>query len=132
MKEYNPGAVDNYFYTCDMCEINDGRPSIVFKSLPKRKGHFAICLSCLSSLYIQYLSPIDKADEKIFIKRHTISERQRNNIFKRDKYKCVKCGNSKNLTIDHIIPFCRGGKTENKNLQTLCQKCNSKKGAKIE
>lgn len=132
MKEYHPGASDNYFYFCDMCEIKDGRPTIVFKKLPKRQGHFAICLSCIKLLYIDNVSEIDKVDEKIIIKRKTISEHQRNNIFARDNYTCKKCGNKTNLTIDHIIPFALGGRTSNKNLQTLCQSCNSKKGKKIE
>ena len=43
------------------------------------------------------------------------------------KYKCVKCGNTKNLQIDHIKPFSLGGETKLKNLQILCKNCNSKK-----
>ncbi len=35
------------------------------------------------------------------------------------------------LEIDHIIPLSKGGITTEKNLQTLCWKCNRAKGAKI-
>ena len=48
-------------------------------------------------------------------------------IFKRDNYKCLKCGNVKNLQLDHIIPISKGGENKLMNLQTLCNSCNSKK-----
>ena len=34
------------------------------------------------------------------------------------------------LEFDHVIPRDKGGKTELKNLQLLCQGCNRSKGAK--
>lgn len=37
-------------------------------------------------------------------------------------------GNEILMTKDHIIPKSRGGKNNIENYQTLCQKCNSKKG----
>ena len=48
-------------------------------------------------------------------------------IFKRDGYKCLKCGNINKLQIDHINPISRGGENKLSNLQTLCNSCNSKK-----
>jgi hypothetical protein len=52
-------------------------------------------------------------------------------IIERDK-KCVKCGSTENLTVDHIIPIVRGGGNEPLNLQTLCEKCNQRKAWRIE
>lgn len=52
----------------------------------------------------------------------------RQNIFKRDNGACVYCGTTKNLTLDHVIPRSRGGKTDWTNLVTACKSCNSKKG----
>jgi 5-methylcytosine-specific restriction endonuclease McrA len=52
----------------------------------------------------------------------------RHNVFKRDQNVCVYCGNSKDLTLDHVIPKSRGGKTHWDNLVTACKRCNSKKG----
>ena len=34
------------------------------------------------------------------------------------------------MSIDHIIPIAKGGKTIESNLQVLCQRCNLQKGAK--
>jgi|694.fasta_scaffold14321_9 hypothetical protein len=55
----------------------------------------------------------------------------RHMIFQRDGNKCKNCNTTSNLTIDHIIPVKHGGTSEDTNLQTLCRKCNSSKGAKI-
>ncbi|MEO0470670.1 MAG: HNH endonuclease [Bacteroidota bacterium] len=52
----------------------------------------------------------------------------RQNIFKRDRNRCVYCGSRDNLTIDHVIPKSRGGRDTWENLATACQKCNAKKG----
>lgn len=52
------------------------------------------------------------------------------NIMTRDNHKCVYCGSSKNLTIDHVIPESRGGKTSFENCVTACFLCNNKKNNK--
>jgi len=53
----------------------------------------------------------------------------RQNIFKRDRSRCVYCGVRNNLTIDHVVPKSAGGKDTWENLVTACQKCNAKKGS---
>ncbi len=52
----------------------------------------------------------------------------RQNIFKRDKFICQYCGSAKNLTLDHIIPRSKGGKSSWSNLVTACKQCNANKG----
>lgn len=52
----------------------------------------------------------------------------RHNIFKRDNYQCQYCGTSKDLTLDHVIPRSKGGRSSWKNLVTACKKCNAAKG----
>jgi 5-methylcytosine-specific restriction endonuclease McrA len=54
----------------------------------------------------------------------------RQNIYKRDGFKCGYCSNGKNLTLDHIFPRSRGGQNSWKNLVTCCFDCNSRKGDK--
>lgn len=52
----------------------------------------------------------------------------RQNIFKRDNGQCQYCGTTKDLTLDHVMPRSRGGKSTWDNLTTACKSCNSKKG----
>lgn len=52
-------------------------------------------------------------------------------VYKRDGGRCVYCGSTQNLQLDHIIPFSKGGATILENLQLLCQKCNIEKSNKI-
>lgn len=51
----------------------------------------------------------------------------RKEILERDNYRCQECGESRNLHIDHIVPFSWGGYTEPHNLQVLCMPCNLRK-----
>jgi 5-methylcytosine-specific restriction endonuclease McrA len=52
----------------------------------------------------------------------------RQNIFRRDGHRCLYCGSREDLTLDHVLPRSRGGKTSWQNLATACKRCNSKKG----
>lgn len=44
---------------------------------------------------------------------------------------CAICKTKTKLTVDHIIPLCKGGTNFIKNIQPLCMPCNSKKHTKI-
>lgn len=52
----------------------------------------------------------------------------RQNIFRRDSSMCTYCGSGKDLTLDHVMPRSRGGKSSWDNLITACKSCNGKKG----
>ncbi|MEZ4901376.1 MAG: HNH endonuclease [Spirosomataceae bacterium] len=52
----------------------------------------------------------------------------RQNIFKRDGHRCVYCGTHEDLTLDHVLPKSRGGRTSWDNLATACKRCNTRKG----
>ena len=54
----------------------------------------------------------------------------RTNLFRRDKGECQYCGSRRQLTIDHLIPKSKGGKTSWTNLVTACNRCNIQKGDK--
>jgi len=62
----------------------------------------------------------------------------RYNVLRRDRFKCVLCGNSPatdprcKLHVDHILPLSEKGKTVEENLRTLCGDCNIGKSDKIE
>lgn len=54
----------------------------------------------------------------------------RRNLFARDKNTCQYCGRQlglSQLSFDHVIPRCRGGKTTWENVVCCCLKCNSRK-----
>jgi hypothetical protein len=51
-------------------------------------------------------------------------------VFERDNFTCQNCGSRRLLEADHVYPESKGGKTVPENLQTLCQTCNRKKGAR--
>lgn len=57
----------------------------------------------------------------------------RKNLLARDGHHCQYCGKKfpvSKLTIDHIIPKSRGGKSGWTNVVTSCMACNSRKGGK--
>ena len=56
---------------------------------------------------------------------------KRNQIFERDGYRCVYCGERfacEELTLDHVQPQIRGGDRSEGNLVTACMGCNTRKG----
>lgn len=55
------------------------------------------------------------------------TSRIRAHVFKRDGYRCRRCGSNKGLTLDHIVPKAAGGTNAIRNLQTLCEDCNTAK-----
>lgn len=52
------------------------------------------------------------------------------NLFRRDHGECQYCGSKRHLTIDHVLPRSKGGKTSWTNLVTACNRCNVSKGDK--
>lgn len=67
------------------------------------------------------------------VERGKVTNRMRFAIYERDHYRCRKCGRKTNdLEVDHIIPIAKGGKSTFDNLQTLCHRCNYRKGSNIE
>jgi len=58
----------------------------------------------------------------------------RRNVFLRDGYKCQYCSKrymTRDLSLDHYMPRCVGGKLNWKNTVTSCRKCNGKKGSTL-
>jgi 5-methylcytosine-specific restriction endonuclease McrA len=51
-------------------------------------------------------------------------------IYRRDNNTCQYCGSTRALTIDHLIPRCKGGQNTWENLLLACSKCNTAKGHK--
>jgi 5-methylcytosine-specific restriction endonuclease McrA len=54
------------------------------------------------------------------------------NVFLRDGFACQYCNKKRTtpeLTFDHLIPRCRGGRTTWTNVVTACSSCNLRKGS---
>lgn len=59
----------------------------------------------------------------------------RTNVFIRDKYTCQYClgvFNTKDLTLDHVLPKSKGGKTNWENIVCACKKCNHTKSNRMD
>src|SRR5690606_16767468 len=74
--------------------------------------------------YRAYRASIGKP---VYVKR-TIPESLRWKVFERDGFACKECGSRSHLRADHIVPESEGGPMTFENLQTLCNRCNSRKG----
>jgi hypothetical protein len=55
----------------------------------------------------------------------------RREIFSRDRYLCQYCGKqTRDLTLDHVLPRHRGGRHEWENLVSACKTCNHRKAGR--
>lgn len=97
---------------------------------------------------LQFTNLSNEVEQKAEEKRRTarrryVTKAMKQQILERDDYTCQICGISKGLLdrliprlgdfllleIDHIIPVANGGSGgDENNLQTLCWRCNRKKG----
>ena len=130
---------------CEVCErkiIQDqtGEPFLLFKQKP-------ICYDCYINLIPAIYEMSGAGDgglihfifQKLLVSSHNRKQRIQiprykiilNKLLNKYNFKCIYCKSTENLTIDHILPICRGGTHDFSNLQILCKSCNSKKGSKI-
>lgn len=88
-------------------------------------------------LFAAYLAELVKFRKSVAGQRALMTAKLREIIKKRDGYACQACDVSVKdepnllLEIDHIVPLAKGGITTETNLQTLCWRCNRRKGAKL-
>ncbi len=65
------------------------------------------------------------------IRREQIPQDILDKVWNRDGGKCTSCGSQEKIEFDHIIPISKGGANTYRNIQILCEKCNSKKSNNI-
>lgn len=73
--------------------------------------------------------PAPEGHKQVTKHPYQVSNETREAVFERDGNRCLKCGSSNDLSIDHIVPLSKGGDNDTNNLQTLCKTCNSSKGS---
>ena len=53
-------------------------------------------------------------------------------VFARDRWTCQYCGHERgNLTVDHVVPRSKGGRSTWDNIVTCCAPCNRRKGDRL-
>ena len=65
---------------------------------------------------------------------HRTRALSRKNILMRDRSTCQYCGQTgsmQELTLDHVVPRSRGGKSCWENLVACCKRCNHRKGDRM-
>lgn len=80
-----------------------------------------------------YMYPLPSVIRMIYmIKRPRPQMRlSRREVFNRDKYRCLYCGRqTRELTLDHVIPRHRGGPHDWENLASACKSCNHRKAGR--
>jgi len=74
----------------------------------------------------------DVSEEEMARERSKASEARRSQWWKNRKakglcYYCRKHFHPSGLTMDHVVPLVRGGKSTKSNMVTCCKDCNNKK-----
>jgi hypothetical protein len=80
--------------------------------------------------WAKYIGPKPRVPLSLPERKTAIPSSLRLQVFERDNFACRGCGSRRELCADHIVPSSKGGPTEVSNLQTLCRRCNSAKGAR--
>lgn len=65
-------------------------------------------------------------------RRSTIPKWIRERVYERDGHRCLVCGATERLSLDHIVHFSRGGEDTVDNLRTLCRSCNSSRRTRTD
>ena len=79
-------------------------------------------------------STVIKIPSVVVLKDYVKPQKQvaftRFNLFLRDEFTCQYCGSKGDMTFDHVVPRCRGGKTTWQNVVASCGPCNLKKASR--
>ena len=132
-----------------LCEVRDRnalcrQPEILDKWLPAEVAEFYRTI--MSSSYLEDPAHSAESERMAYLLRNArhawlyqgcrkvpsssryISDQVKEEVFGRDDGQCVKCGSTRDLQFDHVIPHSRGGSNATANIQLLCGDCNLAKG----
>jgi len=77
--------------------------------------------------------PLPSVIRLVYMIRRPLPKRRltRREVFARDHYTCQYCGReTRELTVDHVIPRHRGGKHSWDNVASACKACNHRKAGR--
>ena len=80
---------------------------------------------------VQFILP--KVIKLVNFVKHVFKARisfTRKNVIIRDRHTCQYCNAKENLSIDHVIPYAKGGTSTWHNCVAACAKCNHLKGSR--
>ncbi|WAC07637.1 MAG: HNH endonuclease signature motif containing protein [Thermodesulfobacteriota bacterium] len=102
--------------------------------LPEAETHRACRIFGHECPVFLVAEPLTETKELGNISRH-IPRPIQFRVLKRENQVCRSCGKpvaDDDIHFDHIIPWSKGGSTEESNIQLLCGTCNRKKSDKLE
>lgn len=102
-----------------------GEPFVVL-----RGGHNAVT-GRQSTLALRPI--ISVATDNLYVRPWTEPSLTRRHLFRRDRHVCAYCGErflESELTMDHVHPEARGGRSTFVNLVSACRFCNGRKGCR--
>lgn len=85
----------------------------------------------MNSIFFQAASPEHQKKEKAKARELRQSQWWRQQVGQGICYLCKEKFKPGELTMEHLIPISRGGKSNKKNCVPCCKECNTKKGYKI-
>jgi hypothetical protein len=94
----------------------------------------ALCLVCWDQdreRILEYERQARIANYPSTMPQRQLPKGQRRRILERDEFRCVTCGSTEMLAVDHKQPRSKGGSDDDDNLQILCRSCNSRKGVRV-
>jgi 5-methylcytosine-specific restriction endonuclease McrA len=104
-----------------MCLLEKGKVQIV-------KYSDALINSIQGAVRIPAVIRLIKLVRTVYKARVPFSKK---NVYIRDGFKCCYCGKTGiRLTIDHVVPKSKGGKSTFENCVAACFECNNQKGHK--
>jgi 5-methylcytosine-specific restriction endonuclease McrA len=62
--------------------------------------------------------------EPFRVTRNKGRKKRRDATLRRDGSRCMQCGSTVQLELDHVVPLSRGGNNDPSNLRMLCHACH--------
>lgn len=112
-----------FFYT-SFPRYSLGRAGLIVLASITVSGFWAalLALAWVSKLSKSVRQKKPGSDQPIDV--YSIPDSARQNVWRRDRGKCVRCGSEKQIQFVHVVPVSCGGTHHPDNLQLLCRNCS--------